>query len=98
MPYLKSINAPDQQPYPLTKDSTLVRAKQAGLILGGDGVSREHARIRADENGYSLTDTSDNGTYLNIQKLQHEVHLTPGDHKRMGETIPEGEILWNGEA
>ena len=92
MPYLRSINTADQQPYPLTKDSTILgRAKQADLILGGDGVSREHARIRADEYGYSLTDTSRNGTYLNIQKLQYEVHLTPGDHIRMGETIPEGE-------
>ena len=45
MPYLRSINTADQQPYPLTKDSTILgRAKQADLILGGDGVSREHAR------------------------------------------------------
>ena len=92
MPYLKSLNAVDQQPYPLTKDTTILgRAKQADLILGGDGVSREHARIRADENGYILIDTSRNGTYLNNQKLQHEVRLTPGDHIRMGETILEGE-------
>ena len=92
IPYLKSINAADQHPYPFTQDTTILgRSKQADLVLGGDGVSREHARIRADEGGYSLTDTSRNGTYLNIQKLQHEVHLTPGDHIRMGETIPEGE-------
>ncbi|HIG45069.1 MAG TPA: FHA domain-containing protein [candidate division Zixibacteria bacterium] len=47
--------------------------------------------MRADGNGYPLTDTGRNGTCLNNQKLQHEVRLTPGDHIRMGETILEGE-------
>ena len=70
----------------------LSRSKQANLVLGGDGVSREDARLRVDENGYILTDTSRNDdTYLNNQKLQHEVRLTPGDHIRMGDTIPERE-------
>jgi predicted component of type VI protein secretion system len=89
---LNPINAADQQAHPLTRDAMILgRSKQVDLVLRGDGVSREDARLRADENGYILTDTSCNYTYLNNQKLQHEVRLTPGDHIRMGETIPEGE-------
>jgi len=89
MPYLKAINASDQQAHPLTPDTIVLgRSNEADLMVMGDGVSRNHARIHADEHGYLLTDMeSRNGTFLNNKKLQQEVRLSPGDHIRIGETI-----------
>ena len=50
-------------------------------------VSRVHARIDRDENGYLITDlNASNGTYVNGRKI--ETHrLKPGDEIKVGSTV-----------
>lgn len=89
MPYLKSVNAPDRNVYPLTQDTVVLgRSKETDLVISGDSVSKRHAQIQFDGQGYILTDLgSKNGTFLNNQDLQQQARLSPGDHIRIGDTI-----------
>jgi len=57
--------------YPLGETTTLGRAVDAAIVLAGQAVSREHARIVSTDDGYFIEDlNSGNGTYLNGEKIQ----------------------------
>lgn len=71
----------------LLEGETLVgRADDNGVILGGDSVSRRHARLLCDEQGVSIEDLgSRNGTRLNGQLLGARARLSLGDVVEIGE-------------
>ncbi len=50
------------------------RADDAGLLLDGDGISRQHARLTPGDDGVTIEDLgSSNGTYLNGQRVTREI-------------------------
>ncbi len=50
------------------------RADDAGLLLAGDGISRQHARLTPGDDGVRIEDLgSANGTYLNGQRVTREI-------------------------
>ena len=67
------------------------RASHCDLVLDVDGVSREHARIDADDGRFALADLgSRNGTWLDGQRVETPVSLRPG-----AEIVIAGErLLW----
>ena len=56
---------------PLTKGMTMIgRVASNDVVLDEQGVSRQHARIKADSDGYWLFDSgSRNGTFVNDERL-----------------------------
>lgn len=70
---------------------TIGRASDNDLQLLDSGVSRHHAEMRAQEEGYLLVDLgSTNGTLVNGENTQSR-KLRPGDVIQMGTTIMEFE-------
>lgn len=50
------------------------RADDAGLLLAGDGISRQHARLTPGDDGVVVEDLgSANGTYLNGQRVTRDI-------------------------
>jgi pSer/pThr/pTyr-binding forkhead associated (FHA) protein len=54
------------------------------VVVGGAGVSRRHAVVRAGPEGYVLTDESANGTLVNGEPVATPVLLADGDVVRVG--------------
>jgi len=77
--------------YILNGETTVLGKKEedCDLFFKGRGVSKIHAMIKREEDGYYLKDlNSRNGTYLNGQIIEYEelVRLKSKDRIRMGET------------
>ncbi len=67
---------------------TIGRATEAGMQLGGQGVSREHCKIDRQGDQYVLQDLgSRNGTFVNDERL------APGEFR----TLREGDVVRAGE-
>jgi pSer/pThr/pTyr-binding forkhead associated (FHA) protein len=60
--------------------------REAGsdVVVSGPDVSRQHAEIRADDEGYFLIDTSVNGTYVNGDRVVRSRRLSRADVIRIG--------------
>ena len=72
--------------YELGEKTTLGRAKDNEVYLLDPRLSRHHARIRRDGEGYVLEDLgSRNGTMLNGEKVDRG-ELRPGDVIQIGDT------------
>jgi pSer/pThr/pTyr-binding forkhead associated (FHA) protein len=56
----------------------------AAVVVSGNEVSRYHAEIRRDPEGYVLLDTSVNGTYVNGERISKTHLLTRADVIRIG--------------
>jgi diguanylate cyclase (GGDEF)-like protein len=57
------------------------------IVLGGDAVSRQHARFEQRDDGWWVVDSgSTHGTFVNAQQVQGAL-LRPGDNIRIGDTI-----------
>jgi hypothetical protein len=66
------------------------RGKQSDIVLAEQGISRQHASIQHDPQGWILTDLgSTNGTLLNGQPIRaQEFHLLrPGDRVAIGSSV-----------
>ncbi len=69
-----------------TRQVEIGTAPDTELILDDETVSRIHAKILVDENGYALIDMeSKNGTYINGLRA-NEVYLENGSVFKLGET------------
>jgi pSer/pThr/pTyr-binding forkhead associated (FHA) protein len=62
----------------------LGREASANVVVSGTEVSRQHAEIRADSEGYLLTDLSVNGTYVNGERIGKTHRLARADVIRIG--------------
>lgn len=82
------------QIHPLQVDQHLIHLPDGEVLVGRDNtadicvpdssVSRRHAAIQRDENGYYVSDLgSTNGTCVNEQRIQSS-RLTPGDRVQFG--------------
>jgi FHA domain/Domain of unknown function (DUF1707) len=64
---------------------TLGRSSNCGCVIGSETVSRRHARIRAVDGTWRLTDLGSlNGTHVNGFRVTGEVELRPGDRLSLG--------------
>jgi adenylate cyclase len=83
------INGPGyfDTPYDLPEGVTsLGRADENDIVLGGDLVSRKHARLLVDGDALRIEDLgSRNGSRVNGQPLQGSRDLAPGDSVALGE-------------
>lgn len=61
------------------------RSEDAHVVLGGAGVSRRHARLVAEGEGWVLTDESTNGSFVNGARVDGATRLHPGDVIAFGE-------------
>jgi pSer/pThr/pTyr-binding forkhead associated (FHA) protein len=62
----------------------LGRDAASDVVVTGHDVSREHAEIRADPQGYMLVDLSVNGTYVNGERIGKTHLLARADVIRIG--------------
>jgi pSer/pThr/pTyr-binding forkhead associated (FHA) protein len=60
------------------------RDAAADVVVSGPDVSRQHAEIRSDAEGYVLIDTSVNGTYVNGERIVKTRRLSRADVIRIG--------------
>jgi pSer/pThr/pTyr-binding forkhead associated (FHA) protein len=67
-----------------TGSLTLGRDASADVVVAGNDVSRQHAEIRSDPEGYILIDTSVNGTYVNGERIGKTRRLSRADVIRVG--------------
>ncbi|HEU4680417.1 MAG TPA: FHA domain-containing protein [Gemmatimonadales bacterium] len=67
-----------------TNSLSLGRDAASDVVVSGSDVSRHHAEIRSDPNGYTLVDLSVNGTYVNGQRIGKTHLLTRADVIRIG--------------
>jgi len=66
--------------FPLDRSQVVIgRSQQSDLILSGDNISRRHAVISRDDNGFWLEDLSSSGTVANGQKVCKKTQLKLGD-------------------
>ena len=72
---------------PADEPQLLGRSSEA-LPLSDNTVSRRHAELTPDEGEWFVRDLhSQNGTYVNGEKIGERVRLKPGDHVRVGSTV-----------
>jgi pSer/pThr/pTyr-binding forkhead associated (FHA) protein len=63
---------------------TFGREAGADVVVAGHDVSRQHAEIRSDPEGYVLIDTSVNGTFVNGERTGKTRRLSRADVIRIG--------------
>ncbi|HEX2611550.1 MAG TPA: FHA domain-containing protein [Gemmatimonadales bacterium] len=63
---------------------TLGRDAASDVVVSGSEVSRQHAEIRPDPQGYLLVDVSVNGTYVNGERIAKTHRLARADVIRIG--------------
>jgi pSer/pThr/pTyr-binding forkhead associated (FHA) protein len=63
---------------------TFGRDAGADVVVAGNDVSRQHAEIRLDPEGYILIDVSVNGTYVNGERMGKTRRLSRADVIRIG--------------
>ena len=63
---------------------TLGRDAASDVVVSGSEVSRQHAEIRPDPEGYVLVDVSVNGTYVNGERIAKTHRLARADVIRIG--------------
>jgi pSer/pThr/pTyr-binding forkhead associated (FHA) protein len=63
------------------------RDSECGIVLDSREVSRRHARVVADANGYTIVDDSTNGVFVNGERAERSQTLAEGDVLRVGDVI-----------
>jgi pSer/pThr/pTyr-binding forkhead associated (FHA) protein len=63
---------------------TLGRDAGSNVVVSGNEVSRQHAEIRPDPEGYLLVDVSVNGTFVNGERIAKTHRLARADVIRIG--------------
>ena len=69
-------------------ETVIGREAGADLVIDAPGVSRRHARIVRQGDGYFIEDLkSSNGTFLNGKRLDRYEELSPGDRIHLGQSV-----------
>ena len=64
------------------------RDASSDLVIDAPGVSRQHARIVRQGDGYYIEDLkSSNGTFVNGKRLERYTELAPGDRIHLGQAV-----------
>jgi pSer/pThr/pTyr-binding forkhead associated (FHA) protein len=77
------------QEFELTRPEIIIgRESSVDVVISSSAVSRRHARLMREREGYILEDLgSSNGTYLNGERLVGRQPLKSGDQIRLGAAI-----------
>jgi pSer/pThr/pTyr-binding forkhead associated (FHA) protein len=70
-----------------TRGMVIGRDDDCDLVVSAHNVSRRHAVIRKVGTGYTVTDESANGTFVNDVRVQAEQTLARGDKLRIGTAV-----------
>ncbi len=85
------LQAPNGQIIPIPVGEAIIgRQPDNPIVIEGQGVSRQHAKISRQDNQVTIIDlNSSNGIYVNGQKLSPHVAVTlaNGDEVRLGQQI-----------
>ncbi len=85
------VEQPERAPFDFElgrKPLSIGRSAQSGLSIPSLSLSRNHARILPDGQGYLLEDSgSRNGTYLNGRPVTAPAPLADGDEIRVGDVV-----------
>ncbi|MDX1377506.1 MAG: FHA domain-containing protein [Anaerolineales bacterium] len=86
---LDSQNPTVSNEYELTKSEIVIGREDASdLTISSQGVSRKHAKLTREGDGYVIEDLgSSNGTYVNSQKVTSRRPLRGGDQIRLGKAV-----------
>lgn len=86
---LNNQSSTSSQVFELTKPETVIgRDESADLTIPSQAVSRRHARLLREGDGFVLEDLgSSNGTFVNGQKLTGRRPLKSGDQIGLGRAI-----------
>ncbi len=86
---LVAINGPHANDrYTLGDQTRLGRVAGNEIVLADPLTSRQHAKIQSVGGGYLLSDlNSQNGTYVNDQRIHEARQLALGDQIRIGDTV-----------
>ncbi len=86
---LKDQSSTPSKEFELTKSETVIgREESADLTIPSQAVSRRHARLLREGDGYVVEDLgSSNGTFVNGQKLTGRRTLKSGDQIRLGRAV-----------
>jgi signal transduction histidine kinase/pSer/pThr/pTyr-binding forkhead associated (FHA) protein len=77
----RKFELPDHEPQ-------LIGRSSEALHLDDNAISRRHAELTPDEGLWYLRDLqSQNGTYVNGQRIHDRTRLRPGDQVRVGQTL-----------
>lgn len=69
------------------RGATLGRSRACDIVLDDAGISRQHAQIMPEGDGWTIADLgSTNGVRLNGRPLRGAHALQPGDHVELGST------------
>jgi pSer/pThr/pTyr-binding forkhead associated (FHA) protein len=80
------LSRPSIQPYAIKAYTTIGREASCDYILESISVSRRHAAIERQGSGFVLSDLgSENGTFVNDQRVVHPIFLKSGDQIRFGD-------------
>jgi pSer/pThr/pTyr-binding forkhead associated (FHA) protein len=72
----------------LIPSSLAEKAPSAKFVIADPAVSRRHAQISRQDDGYMIEDlNSTNGTFINAQRVVGAVPLTPGDLIELGTAV-----------
>ena len=63
------------------------RDSECGIVLDSPEVSRRHATVAADAAGFTITDESTNGVFVNGERAEGSHRLAEGDVIRVGDVI-----------
>jgi hypothetical protein len=84
----------DQQEYPLGAFNYIGRTEDNQIRLASAGVSRKHALVTASPDGFSIEDLdSQNGTYVNDERIEGQCKLSDGDSIGIGNVQLEFRLL-----
>jgi len=82
------VDARSGQIYPIPQGGLVIgRDDECDVVLSGKGVSRRHAIIRRAGSGWTVTDESSNGTFVNDVRVQRLQTLARGDTLRIGDDL-----------
>jgi hypothetical protein len=88
-PPLLTLTCPDGAAVPLTDGLTIGRADDNDVVVRDGRVSRHHARVVADGDGFTIEDLgSTNGTFVDARRVERE-RLAAGTSIVVGETVLE---------
>jgi pSer/pThr/pTyr-binding forkhead associated (FHA) protein len=66
---------------------TIGRDPDCGIVLDSPEVSRRHAAVTGSDGGFTITDESTNGAFVNGERVAHSHPLSEGDVIRVGDVI-----------
>jgi pSer/pThr/pTyr-binding forkhead associated (FHA) protein len=79
------VSLPDGRAHPIgTAPVTIGRGPASEIAVHNEAVSRSHARLLRDQEGFLLVDSSLHGTYVNGARVRGQHLLADGDLVQVG--------------